>query len=313
MYIYSFFPGCYLLLILIKCVKIYYIRLNNNLISFLACQLSAIVSPRVVKVFDRGLTGAWMKDCATGSDAIYAVFNNVKIHVVREYDSEDCLHNNTRTYTAHRLPFHCTGTGHVIYDGYLYCNKYKSNRLVKYHLMSQQEVAVRRLYGAGFDNSFPYSSGAMTDIDLSVDELGLWAIYSSTEGHGNITVSNIDPDTLEVTETWVTGFPKVVASNAFMACGKLYATVTEHSHKVRIAYVYDTINEKSVFDYELQRSITSEWSGSEMVLMFPDLEEHMQMMSSLQYNPLDRKLYVWNLSASWNGHLTTYDCVLDEE
>ena len=269
--------------------------------------MTAITEPRVVKVFDRELTGAWMKDCTTHNDIIYTIFKNVKIHVVREYNSEEELINRTRTYTAHRLPFHCTGTGHVISDGYLYCNKYKSNRLVKYHLKSQQEVATRRLDDAGFDNAFSYSSGAMTDIDLSVDEFGLWAIYSTVGGAGNITVSQIDSDTLAILNTWVTDFPKVVASNAFMACGKMYATVTEHNHGVRIAYMYDTVTEASVYD-----KIIPNWlADNSEPFVFPELSEHMQMMSSLQYNPVDRKLYVWNLSASWNGHLTTYQCILD--
>ena len=253
-----------------------------------------------------------MRDSSSKADPaiIYTVFNNVKIHVVREYDSEDRLYNRTRTYTAHRLPFYCTGTGHVISDGYLFCNKFKSNRLIKYHLSSQQEAVSRRLERAGFDNEFSYSSGAMTDIDLSIDEFGLWAIYSTAGGAGNMTVSQIDSDTLEVVSTWVTEFPKGVASNAFMACGKLYATVTEHSQRVRVAYVYDTVTETSTHDREL---LHRHWLDDDNALVFPDLKEHMQMMSSLQYNPTDRKLYAWNLSTSWNGHLTTYDCVIEGE
>lgn len=254
-----------------------------------------------------------MRDSSVKADQklIYTVFNNVKIHVVREYDSEDGLYNRTRTYTAHRLPFHCTGTGHIILDGYLYCNKYKSNRIVKYHLRSQQEAISRPLINSGFDNAFPYSSGAMTDIDLSVDEYGLWAIYSTEDNVGNITLSLLDTDTLKVLDTWVTDFPKEVASNAFMACGKLHATVTAHSHLVRVAYIYDTLTQRSVTDREMQRQFSKEDDAISGPLTFPELPEHMQMMSSLQYNPADRRLYVWNLSASWNGHLTTYNCKMD--
>ena len=40
-----------------------------------------------------------------------------------------------------------------------------------------------------------------TDIDLSYDEEGLWAIYATHENAQDIVLSKVDVDTLEVNKT----------------------------------------------------------------------------------------------------------------
>lgn len=48
----------------------------------------------------------------------------------------------------------------------------------------------RSLSGAGYNNTFPYSWGGSSDIDLMADETGLWAVYTSIQNAGNIMVQS---------------------------------------------------------------------------------------------------------------------------
>ena len=100
------------------------------------------------------------------------------------------------------------GTGHVVYNGSLFYNKYQSNVVVKYHFRSRSVLVQRSLPGAGYNNTFPYSWGGFSDMDFMVDESGLWAVYTTNQNAGNIVVSRLDPHTLEVVRSWDTGYPK---------------------------------------------------------------------------------------------------------
>ena len=51
---------------------------------------------------------------------------------------------------------------------------------MKYHLKRYDIIADLPLPGAGYSNTFPYTSGENTDVDLAVDELGEWGRGEST-------------------------------------------------------------------------------------------------------------------------------------
>lgn len=60
---------------------------------------------------------------------------------------------------------------------------------VQYHFRSRSVLLQRSLSGAGYNNTFPYSWGGSSDIDLMADEMGLWAVYTSIPNAGNIMVA----------------------------------------------------------------------------------------------------------------------------
>lgn len=59
---------------------------------------------------------------------------------------------------------------------------------VQYHFRSRSVLLQRSLSGAGYNNTFPYSWGGSSDIDLMADETGLWAVYTTIPNAGNIMV-----------------------------------------------------------------------------------------------------------------------------
>ena len=97
------------------------------------------------------------------------------------------------------LPEAVESTGAALYRGSLYYQRRRSRTLLRYDLASETLVARRDLPHAGFQGQHPYSWGGYTDIDLAVDEQGLWAIYSTAPAKGAIVISHLDPENLEVT------------------------------------------------------------------------------------------------------------------
>uniref|UniRef100_A0A674I8J5 Olfactomedin 2 n=1 Tax=Terrapene triunguis TaxID=2587831 RepID=A0A674I8J5_9SAUR len=190
-----------------------------------------------------------------------------------------------QNFVQHLLPHPWAGTGHVVFNGSLYYNKYQSNIVVKYHFRSRSVLVQRSLNSAGYNNTFPYSWGGFSDIDFMVDENGLWAVYTTNQNAGNIVVSKVDPQTLEILRSWDTGYPKRSAGESFMICGTLYVT-NSHLAGAKIYFAYYT----NTSSYE-----------------YTDIPFHNQYshISMLDYNPRERVLYTWN-----NGHQVVYNVTL---
>lgn len=138
------------------------------------------------------------------------------------------------------LPYMCSGTGHAVYRRHLYCHQHGTNLIVKFHLKRYDIIADVPLPGAGFSNQFPYTSGENTDVDLAVDELGLWAIYATNVSAGKMVITKIDHKHMELGKTWMTSYPKGSLGNAFMICGTLYATDSHRDVPTFIRYVFNT-------------------------------------------------------------------------
>nr|XP_039272608.1 adhesion G protein-coupled receptor L2-like [Styela clava] len=179
--------------------------------------------------------------------------------------------------SIYRLPVAAAGTSLVAYKGYLYYIKNRTRDLTKYSLENRRKIAEKSIDDALYNHEIDYS-GLMgsSDIDLAIDEKGLWAIYTTDHSEGNLVISFIDADDLTILSTWITDIPKKEVLNAFMVCGNLHVI----NNKTRRMYKkYDTGSGKTV-EIPTDINITLPW----------------QETTSVNYNPRDNTLYVWSTS-----------------
>ncbi|XP_023190040.1 noelin-2-like isoform X1 [Xiphophorus maculatus] len=248
-------------------------------------RLTAVSNPITVKSSGSRF-GSWMTDAMIPSSdsRVWSMDGYYKGRRVLEYRTMGDF-TKGQNFVQHLLPHPWAGTGHVVYNGSLYYNKHQSNILVQYHFRSRSVLLQRSLSGAGYNNTFPYSWGGSSDIDLMADETGLWAVYTSIPNAGNIMVSRLDPRSLEILQSWDTGFPKRSAGEAFMICGTLYVT-NSHLAGAKVHFAYNT--NTSTYEYT--------------DIPFHNQYSHISMMD---YNPRERALYTWN-----NGHQVLYNVTL---
>lgn len=91
----------------------------------------------------------------------------------------------------------------------------------------------------------------------------------------------MNPYTLRFEGTWETTFDKRMASNAFMACGVLYA----------VRSVYQDDDSEAGGDLIMYAYNTNHGREESVNMPFPN---PYQYISSVDYNPRDNQLYVWN-------------------
>ncbi|XP_061485647.1 olfactomedin-4-like [Rhineura floridana] len=175
------------------------------------------------------------------------------------------------------------GSGATVYKNFLYFNGYNSNYMYKLDVNSNSVVLSKQIPGAAYDNRFSYAGVAWQDIDFAVDETGLWAIYSTEANTGNIVISKLHEDTLQIQKTWNTRQYKPSVSSAFIICGVLYVTRSMNTKQEEVFYTFDTNTGKE---------------GRISIMM----EKPFGTVQGVDYHPSDHKLYVYN-----DGFLVTYD------
>uniref|UniRef100_A0A672IGX4 Olfactomedin 2b n=1 Tax=Salarias fasciatus TaxID=181472 RepID=A0A672IGX4_SALFA len=219
-------------------------------------RLTAVSNPITVRASGSRF-GSWMTDAMIPSSdsRVWSMDGYYKGRRVLEYRTMGDF-TKGQNFVQHLLPHPWAGTGHVVYNGSLYYNKHQSNILVQYHFRSRSVLLQRSLSGAGYNNTFPYSWGGSSDIDLMADETGLWAVYTSIPNAGNIMVQT--PLSLS-SRSWDTGFP---ITNSHLAGAKVH-------------FAYHT------------NSSTYEYTD----IPFHNQYSHISMMD---YNPRERALYTWN-------------------
>nr|XP_020452820.1 adhesion G protein-coupled receptor L3-like isoform X4 [Monopterus albus] len=233
-------------------------------------------------------SGAWCKDPLQASDKIYYMpWTPYRTDTLTEYSSkEDFIAG--RPTTTYKLPHRVDGTGFVVYDGALFFNKERTRNIVKFDLRTRIKSGEAIIANANYHDTSPYRWGGKSDIDLAVDENGLWVIYATEQNNGRIVVSQLNPYTLRIEGSWDTSYDKRSASNAFMICGVLYVvrTVYEDDDNEgtgnKIDYMYNTDKSK------------------EMTVNLPFPNSY-QYIAAVDYNPRDNLLYVWN-----NYHVVKY-------
>lgn len=60
---------------------------------------------------------------------------------------------------------------------------------MRYDLREERIRAEKEIPNANYHGTSPYGVNKDTDIDLAVDETGLWVIYATEANGGNIVVS----------------------------------------------------------------------------------------------------------------------------
>ncbi|XP_075792457.1 adhesion G protein-coupled receptor L2 isoform X6 [Pelodiscus sinensis] len=242
--------------------------------------LKAIVdSPSLYEAEQKA--GAWCKDPLQAADKIYFMpWTPYRTDTLIEYASLEDFQNG-RQQTTYKLPNRVDGTGFVVYDGAVFFNKERTRNIVKFDLRTRIKSGEAIINYANYHDTSPYRWGGKTDIDLAVDENGLWVIYATEQNNGMIVISQLNPYTLRFEATWETTYDKRAASNAFMICGVLYVVRSVYQDnesetgKNEIDYIYNT---------RLSR-------GEYIDVPFPN---QYQYIAAVDYNPRDNHLYVWN-------------------
>lgn len=83
------------------------------------------------------------------------------------------------------------GTGFVVYDGAVFYNKERTRNIVKYDLRTRIKSGEAIIATANYHDTSPYRWGGKSDIDLAVDEHGLWVIYATEANSGRLVVSQV--------------------------------------------------------------------------------------------------------------------------
>ncbi|XP_048027797.1 adhesion G protein-coupled receptor L2 isoform X7 [Megalobrama amblycephala] len=235
--------------------------------------------------------GSWCKDPLQAGDKVYFMpWTPYRTDTLIEYNSLDDFQNSRQT-TTYKLPHRVDGTGFVVYDGAVFFNKERTRNIVKFDLRTRIKSGEAIINNANYHDTSPYKWGGKTDIDLAVDENGLWVIYATEQNNGMMVISQLNPYTLRFEATWETTYDKRSASNAFMICGVLYV--------VRSTYE-DNESEvsKSLIDYMYNTKLNR---GEYVDIHFPN---QYQYIAAVEYNPRDNQLYVWN-----NFYILRYNLV----
>ncbi|XP_007442257.1 olfactomedin-4 [Python bivittatus] len=167
------------------------------------------------------------------------------------------------------------GSGTVVHNNYMYYNAHSSRNMAKLNLSTNTVELSKSLPNAVYNDRFSYAGVSWQDMDFAVDESGLWVIYSTEASRGNIVISRLNETSLDVLNTWETKQYRPSVSNAFIVCGVLYATRPVNTRKEEIFYTFDTNTGR-----ERTISIT--------------VDKMLETIQSINYSPIDRKLYIYN-------------------
>lgn len=247
-------------------------------------ELVGIKSLKIVKKAG-DVNGAWMKDPTKGSAKIY-FFSGDRNGTILAFNSLKAFTdtNSTKKMEIISLPFPWHGTGHVVYNGFVYYHHADTNNeILKVHLNNRTVVDRVLLHGAG---RMPvYSLSPHTLLDLAVDEMGLWSIHADPDYSGNLVITKLDHNSLAVEHTWDTNCNSRDAEAAFMICGTLYVVYNSHyggRSSIQCLFdIHDTIYIESI-----------------PVRFFP---KRYTSHSALRFHPKDKQLYAWD-----DGYQTIY-------
>ena len=220
--------------------------------------------------------GAWMRDPLglLGPEKIWYI-NGHHTNKVLEFDSMDYFKAGQVAKT-HTLPYYIDGTGSVVYGRHLYFNRAGTNNIVKYDLVAEKIVRQACPNGNIKPRKYTYQWGGYMTMDLSVDESGLWVLYSYSSYSGKLCATLLDPLTLSALHHYyrISSEPMTSMGNAFVACGIVYS-IDSYSGTTTINYAYDTAT----------------GSRTNPAIKFINKFGYNSMVT---YNPREKVLYAWD-------------------
>ncbi|XP_024062959.2 olfactomedin-4-like, partial [Terrapene carolina triunguis] len=251
-----------------------------------------ISQPYVVQLNWRGFSfkyGSWGRDSSLRTpqkDLYWVAPLNTDGRLLEYYRLHNSYDDLLLLKNARELKIqYGEGSGTAVYNNFMYYNVYNSRDMSKLDLNTNTLAVRKTLPNAAYGNRFSYAGVGWQDMDFAVDESGLWVIYSTEDNTGNIMISKLNETTLDVLHTWNTRQYKPSISNAFIICGVLYATRPVNTRKEEIFYTYDT---------------NTEQEGKISIIM----DKMLETIQSINYNPSDRVLYVYN-----DGYLVKYNLI----
>ncbi|XP_054021584.1 LOW QUALITY PROTEIN: myocilin [Dryobates pubescens] len=227
-----------------------------------------------------GKYGVWMKDpepvppftreTTWRVDAV-----GTEVRQLFQYEAAEQLARGYPRQGAHLAAAPWRARGPSSTAGGFFFQPRRSRAVVRYDLRKRLSRPRREIPGAGYHGQYPYAWGGYTDIDLAVDETGLWVIYSTEKARGAIVLSKLNPKTLDIQQTWETNIRKRGVANSFVICGTLYTVSSYSAPNATINFAYDTA------------------TGASRALSIP-FQNRFRYLSMVDYNPTERQLFAWD-------------------